>query len=174
MKTFFLKLSAGLENLFLSNNRFIYWLLIIALKPIFTYFLYPTDTRDLNEQNDFMFHIAYIFEYELIAFLYSLVLVYLLYLFIYKKKITLIIPWFKKNLKFILLSFVLKPILTFFLYPADTRDLIRFNPELKPYTQEQNDFAFHIEYIFTYELIAFLYSLVLVYLLYLFYKPITK
>ena len=39
---------------------------------------------------------------------------------------------------------------------------------------EQNDFAFHLEYIFTYELIAFLYSLVLVYLLYLFYKPITK
>ena len=87
MKTFFLKLSAGLENLFLSNNRFIYWLLIIALKPLLTFFLYPADTRDLNEQNDFMFHIAYIYEYELIAFLYSLVLVYLLYLFIHKKNI---------------------------------------------------------------------------------------
>lgn len=84
------------------------------------------------------------------------------------KKITSIVFWFKKNLKFILLFIVLKPILTFFLYPADTRKLIRFNPELKPYTQERNFFAFHIEYIFNYELIAFLYSLVLVYLLYLF------
>ena len=93
-------------------------------------------------------------------------MVYLLYLFIYKKKITLIIPWFKKNLKFILLSFVLKPILTFFLYPADTRKLIRFNPKQTNYVYEQNDFAFHLEYIFTYELIAFVYSGILVLLLY--------
>jgi hypothetical protein len=92
----------------------------------------------------------------------SILLVIILYYLVSK------VYWFKKNLKFILLFIVLKPILTFFLYPADTRKLIRFNPEQKNYTQDRNFFAFHIEYIFNYELIAFLYSLVLVYLLYLF------
>ena len=97
MKTFFLKLSAGLKNLFLSNGRLKYWLLMIALKPLLTFFLYPADTRRLirfnpeqknyvREQNDFAFHIEYIFSYELIAFVYSGILVLLLYLFTNSKK----------------------------------------------------------------------------------------
>jgi len=101
MKTFFFKLSAGIKNLFLSNGRLKYWLLMITLKPIFTYFLYPKDTTDLIRfnpdniqnftseaillRNFFAFHLEYIFTYELIAFVYSGILVLLLYLFVNSK-----------------------------------------------------------------------------------------
>lgn len=93
MKTFFLKLSAGLKNLFLSNGRFKYWLLMIVLKPFFTYNIYPHTWSVKNEGggwtrfiNPEYYHIENILTYKPITFIYTGVLVLLLYLFINSKK----------------------------------------------------------------------------------------
>jgi hypothetical protein len=73
-----------------------YLALVIPLKPIITFFAYPKfikrPPRPINlpqweERSEPLgYHINNIFEYETITFLYSLVLVYLLYLFVPKKK----------------------------------------------------------------------------------------
>jgi hypothetical protein len=72
---------------------FKYLLLIITLKPILTFIIYPGwkvipksygGARWIEPR--FNYHIENIFTYELIAFLYSFVLVLLVYLFIPKKK----------------------------------------------------------------------------------------
>tara|TARA_Y100000996_G_C22518819_1_gene641583 strand:+ start:824 stop:1108 length:285 start_codon:yes stop_codon:yes gene_type:complete len=93
MKTFFLKLSAGLKNLFLSNGRFKYWLLMIVLKPFFTYNIYPhTWWYNIDGggtkvfRNPEYYHIENILTYKPITFIYTGVLVLLLYLFINSKK----------------------------------------------------------------------------------------
>tara|TARA_X000000950_G_C13693368_1_gene569060 strand:+ start:212 stop:886 length:675 start_codon:yes stop_codon:yes gene_type:complete len=74
------------------------------------------------------------------------------------KKMTSIVSWFMKQLKYPLLLLVSKPFLTFFIYPkVIRRDLGSFEP-----------LGFHIENIFSYELITFVYSFVFIVLVYLF------